>query len=156
MKTLAILCASLLLLAQAATAQTAAPVFADYPALTASLQSTHKVLLQSPQSRRYATMIREAATHPPNFAGHYVLASFGCGASCVMAAAINAQDGTVIWLPFTVCCWPVEITEPLDFKPDSRLLIVHGSRNEKRSGTHYYVLDSASRKFHLLGSKLDK
>ncbi len=98
-------------------------------------------------------MLREAATHAPDFAGHYILATAGSGASCVMAAAIDANDGTVVWFPFTVCCWPLDITEPLEYKPDSRLLIVHGKRNEKGSGgTHFYTFEPSKRKFALVGA----
>jgi len=47
----------------------------------------------------------------------------------------------VVWLPFTVCCFPPEVSEPLEFKLDSRLLIVRRSRNENGAGTYYYLLD---------------
>lgn len=90
------------------------------------------------KSLQYATVLRDAARRTPNFAGHYVLASWGCGASCIMSAAIDAKTGTVTWLPFTVCCWEANIGEPLEFRPNSRLLIVHGSRDEQGSGIHYY------------------
>ncbi len=134
--------------AHTALAQTAPPTFTDYPAPPEHLQTTHKALIRTPQSRRYATMLREAVTHPPDFAGHYILATVGCGASCVLAAAIDAKDGTVVWLPFTVCCWPLDITEPLEYKRNSRLLIVHGQRNEKGSnGSHVYALDPGKHRF---------
>ncbi len=148
MKTL--LCAVILSLAHTCTAQTPShlPAFNDYPVASEQAPTTtHKVVIAGAQSRQYASMLRNAAGHPPDFAGHYILASWGCGASCVQAAAINANDGKVVWLPFTVCCWPLEVTEPLDFKLDSRLLIVHGSRNEKGSGTHYYLLDAEKQRF---------
>ncbi len=65
-----------------------------------------------------------------------------------MAAAIDTVNGRVVWVPFTVCCWPLEITEPLKYKPDSRLLIVQGRRDEKGpDGNHYYLIDSAKRRF---------
>ena len=141
-------CALLALVLPTAVAQTAPPTFADYPTAPEHLQTTHRVLIQTPHSHRYATMLRAAATHPPDFAGHYILATVGCGASCVQAAAIDAKDGTVVWLPVTICCWPMDITEPLEYKPDSRLLIVHGQRNEKgSSGTHFYTLDPSGRHF---------
>ena len=66
-----------------------------------------------------------------------------------MAAAIDARSGAVTWLPFTVCCWALDIMEPLDYRLDSQLLVVHGMRNEKGgSGTHYYRLTDS--KFLLL------
>jgi hypothetical protein len=118
------------------------PRFEDYSAARESMSPGHKPVIVGKENRRYATMLRNAAKQPPNFAGHYVLAAWGCGASCLMGAAIDAKTGMVIWLPFTVCCWPLEITEPLEFKTDSRLLIVRGSRNEKGGGVYYYLLDN--------------
>jgi hypothetical protein len=58
-----------------------------------------------------------------------------------MSAAVDTRNGTVSWLPFKVCCWDADVDEPLQFRPDSRLLIVHGSRNEQGSGVHYYKLE---------------
>ena len=83
--------------------------------------------------------LKESEMDAPNFAGHFALASWGCGASCIMAAAIDGDTGAVTWLPFTVCCWETEIIEPLEFQPNSRLLIVHGQRDERGAGgTHFY------------------
>lgn len=123
----------------AATAS-AAPRFGDYPANSFSSR-TGKLRLEDAKSRQYATMLRDASRGKPNFAGHFILASWGCGASCTMSAAIDAKTGAVTWLPFTVCCWEANISEPLEFRPDSRLLIVHGSRDEQGSGVHYYNFD---------------
>lgn len=123
-----------------AAAFVAAPRFEDYPASSFSGR-TAKVHLEVAKSRQYATMLRDASRRKPNFAGHYVLASWGCGASCTMAAAIDAKTGGVTWLPFTVCCWEPNILEPLEFRPNSSLLIVHGSRDEQGSGVHYYNFD---------------
>jgi hypothetical protein len=57
-----------------------------------------------------------------------------------MAAAIDPKTGAVIRLPFTVSNWPLAVTEPLNYKPNSRLLIITGSRNEKGNGTYDYEL----------------
>lgn len=118
-----------------------APRFEDYPAAARHTGRSAKPVLADAQSREYASMLRAAARGKPNFAGRYVLTSFGCGASCTMSAAIDAKTGAVAWLPFTVCCWEPEIDEPLQFKRNSRLLVVHGSRNEEGSGVHYYQFD---------------
>jgi hypothetical protein len=129
-----------IVLATLATAAVAAPRFEDYPATSFSGR-TGKVHLEDAKSRQYATMLHDASRRKPNFAGRYVLASWGCGASCTMSAAIDAKTGAVTWLPFTVCCWETNIREPLEFRPTSRLLIVHGSRDEQGSGVHYYNFD---------------
>lgn len=57
-----------------------------------------------------------------------------------MAAAIDTETGLAAWLAFTVCCWSMQVKEPLEFRRTSRLLVVHGSRNEQGAGDeiHYY------------------
>jgi hypothetical protein len=65
-----------------------------------------------------------------------------------MSAVIDSKTGAVIWLPFTVCCWELDIKEPIEFRRDSRLLIIHGSLNEQGSGVHYYKFDGT--KFELI------
>jgi len=89
--------------------------------------------------RRYATALRSAPERP-DFAGRYTLATWGCGASCVMAAAIDRTSGAVVMLPFRVSDWPPEREEPFDYRPDSRLLIVHGRRDEGAAGVFRYEL----------------
>lgn len=130
-----------------AAAAMAAPRFEEFATAASYQGKAAEVKLTGKKSRQYASVLRAAAQRPPNFAGRYVLAAWGCGASCVMGAAIDAKTGIVAWLPFTVCCWDMSVTEPLEFRPDSRLLIVHGSRDEKGSGSavNYYVFDG--RKF---------
>ncbi|MCC8402908.1 hypothetical protein LJ655_13605 [Paraburkholderia sp. MMS20-SJTN17] len=101
-----------------------------------------RMIFADATARHYSSIIREAAKGPINFAGHYVLASWGCGAGCVMAAAIDKNSGRVTSLPFTVSDWPPDITEPLSYRADSCLLIAHGSRNESAEhGTYYYSFD---------------
>ena len=117
------------------------PRFEDFAVSNTFAGKAAKVRLVSADDKEYATRIREASRQKPNFAGHYVLASWGCGASCVSSVAIDAKTGRVTWLPFTVCCWDVHVQGPIEFRRDSRLLVVHGSRNEAGGGTYYYALD---------------
>jgi phosphotransferase system glucose/maltose/N-acetylglucosamine-specific IIC component len=133
---------SFALLAVGAAEVAAAPRFDQFPALRDTGQST-SVQLKGEKSRLYASRLRIASHQPINFAGHYVLATWGCGASCVMGAAIDAKTGAVIWVPFTVCCWPLGITEPLEYRPDSHLLVAHGSLDERGGGNevHHYNFD---------------
>ncbi len=117
--------------------------FSKYPAAVTKVARRPPVQFRSALSRRYRTDLQEAATGPVNFAGHYVLASIGCGAGCVQVAAIDAGAGSVTWLPSTVCCWPLAMTEPLEYRRDSRLLIVHGALNEKGSGVHVFLISGS-------------
>jgi hypothetical protein len=119
-----------------------APGFEDYP-VAEYTGRVARVRLTDSRSRQYASLLRAAAQGAPNFAGHYILATWGCGAACVMGAAIDARTGHVTWLPFTVCCWAPPVSEPLEFRRSSKLLITHGMLNEtgEDGGIHYHVLD---------------
>jgi hypothetical protein len=105
------------------------------------------VKLTSAQARRYRTMIREGAREGSNFAGHYTIVQWGCGAGCVQFAVVDAKTGAVFMPPFYVGPRAFvegqtgEPEEPLQFRVDSRLLIVSGSRNEKGEGVYYYKWD---------------
>jgi hypothetical protein len=119
------------------------PKFEDCPvAVETKHTAAPRMLFMDAKARHYGSIIREAAKGPINFAGHYVLATWGCGAGCVMAAAIDTNSGRVTSLPLTVSDWPLDITEPLTYRADSCLLIAHGSRNESAEhGTYYYAFD---------------
>jgi hypothetical protein len=99
-------------------------------------------LLPGTAAWQFRTRIREAATQPPNFAGHYVLATWGCGAECVSYVIIDVKSGTVYFDDMTVC-WGMAV--PVDFEPvygriDSRLLVFTGMLSEQGSNTvHYYT-----------------
>ncbi|NHZ98174.1 hypothetical protein [Massilia sp. CCM 8734] len=129
------------LLALVPASALAAPRFGDFPVPAIHHGATARPLLADAHSRNYATRLRRATAGKADFAGRYVLATWGCGASCIMSAAIDARTGAVSWLPFTVCCWDADVDTPLEYKLDSRLLIVHGARDEQGGGTHYYQFD---------------
>lgn len=137
-------CASGLVIAAwaGAAAADALPQFRDFPATASQAGPAAPVRLADARSRQFATRLRQGASGPANFAGRYVLTAWGCGASCVTVAAIHRGTGEVTWLPFSVCCWRDDVSEPLRFRLDSRLLAASGMRNEAGSnGTSYYKLD---------------
>ncbi len=140
-------------MAWAAGAASPTPRFHHPPAArpAAARAAAPKLKLVGTESRRYASQLRQASRQPVDFAGHFVLATWGCGAGCVMGAAIDAHSGSVSMLPFTVSDWPLEVSEPLAYRPDSRLLVVQGSRNEQGHGTYYYEFDG--RRFKLLAQQ---
>ena len=124
--------------------QAAPPAFANYPVV-----ARYRGPRAAPHLRpgtvawQFRTRIREAATQPPNFAGRYVLATWGCGTECVSYAIIDAKTGAVYFGNKTVCCWGMAV--PDDFEPvrgqlDSRLLVCTGLLNEQGSNkAHYYT-----------------
>jgi hypothetical protein len=137
-----------------ANAQSVATAFDDYPVAITAIKKITPVKITDLKSKQYASMLKEASKHQPNFANHYILTSFGCGASCIMTAVINTKNGKVIWLPFTVCCWDLDVLAPLEFKRNSNLLIVKGSRDEIGQGTYYYIFENEE--FKLLKSETKK
>ena len=123
------------------------PGFGAYPAGPV-FTGANRIVLRA-RDMDYRTRLREAAAQKPDFAGHYVLASWGCGTECVMGAAIDVRSGRVTWLPGTLCCWYPDAfadaseAEPLRFRLDSRLLILTGARNERNGdlAEHHYLID---------------
>src|SRR4051794_26520256 len=80
-----------------ALAQSNVPHFKDYPAAEIYKGSTAPLVLAR-DDFTFKTRLRWAAKNQkPNFAGHYILTSWGCGAECVMGAVIDAKTGRVYW-----------------------------------------------------------
>ncbi len=124
-----------------AEAQSDAAAFARYPAPVTHVVKRAASRFRTSWSRQYQAELLDAADGDVNFAGHYVVAEIGCGAGCIMVATIDAETGSIVRLPGTVSNWPRKITEPLEYRVDSRLLIVHGQLGEKGSvGPHRFVL----------------
>ena len=106
--------------------------------------------LSTPDARAFRSRLRAAAKGKVNFAGHYIVTTWGCGASCVGGAAIDALTGKVIFLPFSVCCWGAvpESFRPVAHQANSRLIVFSGLRNEEEPmGAHYYELKDCEFKF---------
>ncbi|RAR58426.1 hypothetical protein C7401_113161 [Paraburkholderia unamae] len=132
----------------------AVPTFEDCPATVETKHATPRIAFADASARRFQTVIRDAAKGPVNFAGHYILTTWGCGSGCVMAAVIDVKTGRTTSLPFTVSDWPLNVTEPLDFHANSCLLVVRGSRNESAEhGTYYYTFDGKA--FRLRASTIE-
>lgn len=113
------------------------PKFSDYRVDQQFEGKLTHVKIVSAQDKEFKTVLQRALHQKPNFAGHYVMLQFGCGASCVQAAVVDAQTGDVFWLPFTVCCSLPDIS-PINYRLDSSLIEINGSRNETGQGTYYY------------------
>jgi hypothetical protein len=128
------------------------PRFLDFPAEATPLQEAPQVQISTPDAWAFRARLREAAKQPPNFAGHYVLAQWGCGTTCVTGAAVDLLTGKVTFLPFSICCWGAVDSgfRPIEIRSNSRLAVFSGLRNEAgEMGSHFYSFDGV-RFNHLL------
>jgi hypothetical protein len=129
-----LLFASLLLIVCSSSvtfAQSNVPRFKDYPA-GETYKGPNAKLVLSGEDRTFRTRLQQAAKQKPNFAGHYIVAAWGCGAGCVMGAAIDAKTGKVHRWDFTICCWPADVDDkfkPIEYRLDSRLIVFSGLLN---------------------------
>jgi hypothetical protein len=125
------------------------PQFNDYPATIYSGRTRQPDMASDPDARTYRTRLRDAAKGPVNFAGEYVLATWGCGTTCLMGAVINARTGHVAFLPHSVCCWDADSGTPIDYRADSNLIVFTGLLDEQDpNATHYFEFSRGQ--FHYL------
>lgn len=141
-------CLSCLLfgLADSVSAQTSIPKFTQFPAPVERPRSANAK--GQPIPAAYVKGLKEAEKRGVNFAGHYVLDGRGCGTGCTNAYVINSRTGKTLY-PDQL--FNVDATYgdgysdvQLEFKKNSRLLIIHGrpgSKNENantKPGDYYY------------------
>jgi hypothetical protein len=128
------------------------PQFKDFPA-NGNYAGKNAPVIITRRDRMFRTILREAAKEQPNFAGHYILAAWGCGAGCLMGAVIDANTGKVHWFPHSICCWSeIERDDgftPIAFRLNSRLIVFTGLRNEQErdQGAHFYEFGKTGFKY---------
>ena len=115
------------------------PKFNEYPSeVFAGPRATAKLV--SDFDKNFRTRIKKTQSQPINFAGEYVLSTWGCGTSCSVGVAVSARTGKVVELPGSICCWQGE-GDNVIFKKNSRLLVIAGLINEEgENGTHFYEI----------------
>ncbi len=129
-------------------AQSATPTFTQYAAKVENIKDVKVNLKSNKDARRFRTNLRNAAKEGVNFAGHYILTTWGCGTNCSMSAIIDARNGKVFFpgelegTIFGFCDLPAD-TEPIVYKADSRLLVLNGfkggdfNKKDGRCGIYY-------------------
>jgi hypothetical protein len=112
-------------------AQTTTPNFTQYAAKVVKTRNVRVNLKSHKNANMFRTNLRNAAKEGVNFAGHYILTTWGCGTNCSHSAIIDARNGRVFFpdqlegAGFGFCELPDD-TEPIVHKADSRLLILSG------------------------------
>lgn len=153
MKRFAFLFILVFLASTAVIAQGKPPRFSDYSARIEAAKARSINFTQDPQARMFRTRLGEALRQGVNFAGRYIIATWGCGTGCISGAIIDGRTGKVHW-PEEIYAFGVGYTnaefpdKPLEFYKDSRLLIIRGipgmdeskdeNASEKPSGDYYY------------------
>jgi hypothetical protein len=95
--------------------------------------------------RTFRTRIRAGARSPVEFAGHYTVPRWGCGAGCIYFAIVDSITGTV-YEGFSVAdlseSWVDQHPEELQiqFHPNSRLFKVDGCIGEVKCGFYDYEM----------------
>ena len=124
------------------------PRFEDYPAPVYAGKRAPVNLRSARGAGSYRTRLREGAKEGINFAGHYTLVQWGCGTGCLDAAIIDGKTGRV-YFPDQLggaglWSWSDNFYDPLQFKPNSRLLVLTGfpasesNSEHPKSGLYYY------------------
>ena len=156
----------LLLLGQSAPAGSPSATlvpFGDFPAPRTFHGVPATPTLRTAGQRLFRTRIREAARKGPNFAGHYTIAEWGCGTSCVSVAVVDAETGAVYEGPFGQLPTAVlsygealrydrdakgeYLYEELSYRLDSRLLIARGCPNYANCAAYFYEWTGSQFKF---------
>ena len=150
------------------------PKFEDYPVTERLTAKPAEPIFASPETRRYLTRIRNGVstgvgvwngswkdpiikTSGPNFAGHYFVIRWGCGAECVTMAIVDAKTGRVYQPPLAEN-GRLELKldhlsdMEVDFRLDSSLMVLrNGCRDfAKRETCGRYYFDWRDDRFVLL------
>jgi hypothetical protein len=95
--------------------------------------------------RTFRTRIREGAKSPVEFAGHYTVPRWGCGAGCSLFVVVDSITGTV-YDGFVVADLPLSWMEKngeslrMEFHPNSRLIKFNGCPSEQNCGLYDYEM----------------
>lgn len=107
------------------------PTLAQYAVKVEKIKNIKVNLNSHKNAKMFRTNLRNAAKEGVNFAGHYILTTWGCGTNCSQSAIIDARNGRVYFprelegAGFGFCDFPDD-TEPTVSKADSRLLVLNG------------------------------
>ena len=111
--------------------QAPTPTFTQHAVKVEKPKNVRVNLKSHRDASRFRTNLRNAAKEGVNFAGHYILTTWGCGTNCSQSAIIDARNGKVFFpdqlegAGFGFCELPDD-TEPIVSQAGSRLLVLNG------------------------------
>jgi len=121
----------ILAIASVGFAQSKTPTFERYAVKVETIKNVKVNLKSHKYANMFRTNLRNAAKEGVNFAGHYILTTWGCGTNCSQTAVIDTRSGRVFFpevlqeIGIGYCELPDEV-EPLVSRADSRLLVLSG------------------------------
>lgn len=129
----------------------AAPQFKDYP--VELYTGKPQAFIADKETRVFKTRFKEAG-NKVDFAGHYSIGGFGCGALCQHPIAVDLKTGKGNYLVgATTGCYKEGgyIESETYYKPDSRLFIFAGqldgdNEDADKCLIHYYVEENGKLK----------
>ena len=135
-----LLCTLVLGLGLSAFAQgSRVPAFNQYPARVERVRTKAINFKRNPEARRYRTVLTEALRDGINFAGHYVVATWGCGTACQIGAIIDARTGDVFWPKELAGIYTI-FDEPIRHRANSRLIVIStvpATKADNREDSYY-------------------
>lgn len=81
-----------------------------------------------PDAKLFRTTITEQSAEGPNFAGHYTVATWGCGTECQGFAIIDAITGEIVEYEPSI---DHQVSEGLSHSLDSNLLVLNPKSNNQ-------------------------
>ena len=151
-----LLAAFLLAFSSIGFAQSPTPTFTRYAVKVEKKKNVRVNLRSHRDANKFRTNLRNAAKEGVNFAGHYILTTWGCGTNCSQSAIIDARNGRVFFpdqlegAGFGFCELPDD-TEPVVFQADSRLLVLNGFKggdlSQENAPCGIYYLEWTGRNF---------
>lgn len=141
------ICALLLMIAAVAWPQQPAGARPDFKAFPVDrvYKGTPAPPKLSKEQLTFRSMIRTGAKSPVEFAGHYTVPRWGCGAGCSDFVVVDSITGKV-YDGFTVTELPMswlekhKETQRMEFHPQSRLIKFNGCPGEKDCGFYDYEM----------------
>ncbi|MBI4807834.1 MAG: hypothetical protein HY799_02630 [Nitrosomonadales bacterium] len=133
------------------------PRFEDYPASIYAGNNAPPKFNDNPSAKQFRGQLSHWARSKPNFAGHYILATWGCGTDCVSITVIDTKTGNIYFPDGMTTNVSVNVHERLldgnelwhqpgsvKFQADSRLLILIGMPEERAEnrGISFYVWEN--------------
>ena len=134
-----------------------APRFDRFPAEIFVGRNAPPILHGAATTVMFRSRLAQWSKQKPNFAGHYILATWGCGTDCTKISIINARTGR-IYHPSGITSnvasnvhhslleggdlW--HASGAIKFKRDSRLLVLIGMPEERVEdrGISYYIWEN--------------